>query len=149
ELVAFERLSAKLKRYFPRLKIMVIADALFATQHVLGKLHDYKWEYIIQFSKIKLTNFAKLLNAKKVEQQSIQGQSYYRERQQAFCWYNDVTWGYEWQLNIHLVSCLENWNEVDKKTGEIITKYSEHQWLSSMKINIDNVHELCNLAARK
>jgi hypothetical protein len=149
ELVAFERLSARLKRYFPRLKIMVIADALFATQSVLGKLHDYKWEYVIQFSKNKLINFAKLLNAKKVEQQSIQGRSYYRERHQAFCWYNDVTWGHEWQLNIHLVSCLENWKEVDKNTGEIITKHSQNQWISSIKISINNVHELCNLGARK
>jgi hypothetical protein len=149
ELIAFERLSARLKRYFPRLKIMIIADALFATQPVLEKIRFYKWEHMIQFSKNKLTNFAKLLNAKKDEQQSIQGQLYYRERQQTFCWYNDVTWGYEFQLKIHLVSCLENWNEVDDKTGEIIKKYSEHQWLSSIKINIDNVHELCNLGARK
>ena len=48
-----------------------------------------------------------------------------------------------------MVCCLEKWEEVDKKTGEIITKYSQHQWLSSICINIDNVHELCNLAARK
>jgi hypothetical protein len=52
-------------------------------------------------------------------------------------------------LKIHLVGCSEKWNEVDKKTGEIITKYSEHQWLSSIRITIDNVHELCNLGARK
>jgi hypothetical protein len=149
ELIAFERLAEKLKRYFPRLKMMIIADALFATQSVLGRLHDYKWEYIVQFSKNKLTNFAKVLNAKKAEQQSIQGHSHYRERQQIFYWYNDVTWGHEWQLNIYLVSCLENWKEVDKNTGEIITKYSAHPWLSSIRINIDNIHELCNLGARK
>ena len=38
---------------------------------------------------------------------------------------------------------------MDKKTGEIIIKYSQHQWLSSIRINIDKVHELCNLGARK
>ena len=53
------------------------------------------------------------------------------------------------QLKIHLVSCLEKWEEVDKKTGEIIFKYSQHQWLSSIRINIENVHELCNLGGRK
>src|SRR6185295_19365008 len=35
ELVAFKRLVAKLKKYFPRLKIMIFADALFAIQPVL------------------------------------------------------------------------------------------------------------------
>ena len=39
--------------------------------------------------------------------------------------------------------------EVDKKTGEIIFKYSQHQWLSSICVHIENVHELCNLGARK
>jgi DDE_Tnp_1-associated len=149
ELVAFERLAIKLKRYFPRLKIIVFGDALFATQSVLERLHNNRWEYIIGFSKNKLKDFAKLLNTKKEEAQSIDGQCYYREREQEFYWYNDVTWGYDWQLKIHLISCIEKWQEVDKKTGEIVIKYSQHQWLSSIRINIDRVHELCNLGARK
>ena len=149
ELVAFERLAAKLKKYFPRLKIMMIADALFATQPVLEILTQCRWEYVIQFSKNKLKNFAELLNSKKATAQTIPGKDYYRERFQEFFWYNDVIWGYALQLKLHLVSCLEKWEEVDKKTGEIIFKYSQHQWLSSICINIENVHELCNLGARK
>ena len=47
------------------------------------------------------------------------------------------------------MSCLETWNEVDKITGDIVVKYSQHQWISSININIKNVHELCNLGARK
>jgi hypothetical protein len=149
ELVALERLAAKLKKYFPRLKFIVFADALFATQSVLGILNKYRWEYVIQFSKNKLKNFAELINSRKEYAHTITGQSYYRERHQEFYWYNDVTWGYEFQLKLHLVSCLEKWEEVDKETGEIILKYSQHQWLSSIRINIENVHELCNLGARK
>ncbi len=60
-----------------------------------------------------------------------------------------MTWGYHLQLKIHLVSCVEKWNEVDKKTGDIIKKHSQHQWISSIRIHIDNVHEFCNLGARK
>ena len=149
ELVAFERLSAKLKKYFPRLKIVIFADALFATQSVLEILTQYRWEYVIQFSKNKLKKFSELLNLMKDTAQTIPGQAYYRERYQEFHWYHDVTWGYALQLKLHLVSCLEKWGEVDKKTGEIIFKYSQHQWLSSIRINIENVHELCNLGARK
>lgn len=47
ELVAFERLADKLKRYFPRLKIIVFADALFATQSVLERLQNNQWEYVL------------------------------------------------------------------------------------------------------
>jgi len=149
ELVAFERLSAKLKKYFPRLKIMMVADALFATQSILEILAQYRWEYVIQFSRNKLKRFTELLNSKRDTAQAIPGQTYYRERQQEFYWYNDVTWGYDWQLKIHLISCVEKWQEADKKSGEIISKYSQHQWISSIRINIENVHELCNLGARK
>ncbi|HEY4831997.1 MAG TPA: transposase family protein [Waddliaceae bacterium] len=149
ELVAFKRLTAKLKKYFPRLKIMMFADALFATQPVLEILNKYRWEYIIQFSKNKLKNFAELLNLMKDTAQTIPGQAYYGERYQEFYWYHNFIWGYELQLKIHLVSCQEKWEEVDKKTGDIIIKYSQHQWLSSIRTNIENVHELCNLGARK
>jgi hypothetical protein len=127
ELVAFKRLATKLKKYFPRLRIMMFADALFATQPVLEILTQHRWEYVIQFSKNKLKHFAELLNSIKDTAQTISGQEYYRERYQEFCWYNDVSWGYELQLKIHLVSCLEKWKEVDKKTGDIIFKYSQHQ----------------------
>ena len=149
ELVAFERLANKLKRYFPRLKIIVFADALFATQSVLERLHNNRWEYVIQFSKDRLRNFAKLLHSKSEKAHFIPGQAYYRERQQEFYWHNDVTWGFDWQLRIHLVSCVEKWHEVDKKTGGIIIKHSQHQWLSSIRVSIDKIHELCNLGARK
>jgi hypothetical protein len=149
ELVAFERLAAKLKKYFPRLKFIVFADALFATQSVLGVLHQYRWEYVVQFSKNKLKTFAELLNLQRKSSQTISGQAYYRERYQEFYFYNDVAWGYENQLKIHLISCLENWEEVDNETGKIVLKYSQHQWISSIRPNIETVHELCNLGARK
>jgi len=149
ELVAFERITAKLKKYFPRLKIIMFADALFAMQPVLEILQGYQWEYMIHFSGKKLTDLAKILNTARETQQSLPDNPYYRGRAQTFHWYNDVKWGYNGQLTIHLVCCQENWQEVDKKTGEIITKYSQKQWISSIKINLDNIHELCNLGARK
>lgn len=149
ELVAFERLAKKLKSYFPRLKIMILGDALFATQPILEMLSDYQWEHMIQFSRNKHKRFTELLNLNRKTAKEISDQPYYRERHQQFYWYNDVMCGDGLTLKKHLVSCLEKWDEVDKTTGEIITKYSQHQWISSIKINIKNVHELCNLAARK
>jgi hypothetical protein len=149
ELHAFERLAEKLKRYFPRLKTMVFMDALYATQGVMGILHNYHWEYIINFPKTKLKFLAKQLNKKRNEKVMIPDQKYYRGRQQEFYWVNNIEYGYDWELNISLVACLERRQEVNKLTGEIEIKYSEHQWLSSIRITIDNVHELCNLGARK
>ena len=44
---------------------MIFADALFATQSVLEILNQYRWEYVIQFSKNKLKQFAELFNSEK------------------------------------------------------------------------------------
>ena len=38
---------------------------------------------------------------------------------------------------------------MNKKTGEVEKCYSEHVWISSIPANINNVHELFNLGARK
>lgn len=64
ELKAFERMSEKLKKHFPKLKIMIFLDALYAAQSVMGDLHKYQWQYVINLPKNKLTDFAKRLNKK-------------------------------------------------------------------------------------
>ncbi len=47
ELKAFNRLSVKLKKYFPRLPICIVGDGLYPTQRVFGICKQNKWEYII------------------------------------------------------------------------------------------------------
>ena len=149
ETTAFERLATRVKKYFPRLKIILFMDAMFATQSVMGIIHDKHWQFIIRLPKRKLTDFARRLNKTKKLSFSIPDQLYYRRRKQEFFWQNNITYGYEWQLNIHLAGCLERYFDVDNKTGAIIERFSEHAWISSIRVNIDNVHELFNLGARK
>ena len=90
ELNAFERLAERLKNHFPRLKIIVFMDALYATQSVMGVLNSYRWEYIINFSKNKLKHFAKLLNKNRSKKSIIPSQSHYRGRRQEFYWKNNI-----------------------------------------------------------
>jgi hypothetical protein len=149
ELNAFERLADRLKKHFSRLKIILFMDALYVTQSVMGILHKYRWGYIIKFSKNKLKNFAKLLNKRRGARVTIPGQPCYRGRRQEFYWRNNLNYGYDWDLTINLVACLERREEVNKLTGVIDIKYSEHTWISNIAISIDNVHELLNLGARK
>jgi hypothetical protein len=149
ETTAFERLANRLKKHFPRLQMLFFMDALYATQSIMGLLHKHHWEYIIRLPKRKLTDFAKQLNSRRSGSQAIPDQAAYREREQYFYWENDIPYGYDWELCIHLVACVEHYYEVNKKTGEIEDRYSEHAWISSLRLNINNVHELLNLGARK
>lgn len=47
ELKAFDRLSVKLKKSFPRLPICIVGDGLYPNQTVFGICQQNKWEYII------------------------------------------------------------------------------------------------------
>ncbi|CAN5405046.1 hypothetical protein BH10PSE19_BH10PSE19_20780 [soil metagenome] len=124
-------------------------NALYATQSVMGVIHKYRWEYVIKFSKNKLKYFAKLFNKKRETKAIIPQQPCYRGRRQEFYWVNNIAYGYDWQLKVSLVTCLERREEVNKLTGDIEIKYSEHTWISSIPMSIDNAHELLNLGARK
>jgi hypothetical protein len=61
---------------------------------------------------------------------------------------NNIEYGYAFELKISLIACLERREEVNKSSGEIEIKYSEHTWISSIQFSIDIAHEICNLGAR-
>jgi hypothetical protein len=144
ELNGFYRLADKLKKYFPRLKIIVLLDNLYACDNVLTYLKEKRWEFMIKLP-AKLKALYDPLKKQRDNSKSIPGNQYHRERLQTFHWVNYI----EYNENVvHVVGCIEQWESVSKDSGEIIKEYSEHTWISSMPLSIDNVYELCNLAAR-
>ena len=149
ETTAFERMAERLKKYFPRLKILLCMDALYATQSVMEVIQKNQWQHMISLPKRKLPDLAKRLQKQRNTRRMIPNQAHYRQRQQEFYWENHINYGYDGTLEIHLVACLECYDEVNKQTGEIEVHYSEHTWISSIPLTIGNVHELCNLGARK
>ena len=51
ELKAFPRLAKKLNAYFPRTRICLLLDSLYANQHVIRLCEKYGWKYIITFKR--------------------------------------------------------------------------------------------------
>ena len=49
EIKAFKRLSKKIKKEYPRLKIVIGADALYAKKPIIDICKENKWKYIIRF----------------------------------------------------------------------------------------------------
>ena len=49
EIKAFKRLAAKIKREYPKLKILISGDALYASKPVLNICKGNGWKYIIRF----------------------------------------------------------------------------------------------------
>ncbi len=49
EMKAFVRLAENIKKQYPRLKILISGDALYANKTVLDTCKEYGWNYIIRF----------------------------------------------------------------------------------------------------
>jgi len=122
---------------------------MYATQSIMDILHHNKWHYIISLPTKKLTDFAKRLNKQKPTSRIIPSQPAYRKRKQFFHWDNNISYGYDWQLTIHLGACIERYETVCKKKGKITECFSQRAWISSIAFNINNVHELLNEGVRK
>jgi hypothetical protein len=152
ELRAFHRLAERIKKYFPRLPIILLLDGLYANGPVMERCREYDWQFMIVLKNKELPSVwqefeeLKLLQPKNRRTQSWGG------RQQQFTWVNGIEYeftkdGKKYQLKVNVVVCEEEWKEVDDK-GNVVNKKSRHAWLSSQELTPKNVHELCNLGAR-
>ena len=61
ELNAFKRLAKKIKKEYPRLKIIIGADALYASKTVLDICKENGWKYIIRFKEGTIQHYTKNL----------------------------------------------------------------------------------------
>ena len=154
ELAAFARLAKRLKKEFSHLAIMVLLDGLYANGPVFALCRKYNWQFMIVLRDKSLTLlWHEALGLKKLDDsgQNTLTQKW-GNRHQQFWWVNNLIHEYgpngRKKQTVHLVVCEESWQEVDRKTGQIVTKNSRHAWVSSKPLNKKNVHIRCNLQAR-
>lgn len=155
ELKAFYRLAGRLKQEFPKLPLTLLMDGLYANGPVMEICRKNKWQFMIVLKNESLSTVWKevegllRLDMKRehVHERKWQG------RQQEFRWVNGMEYDYgsgkRNVLTIHVVTCKENWEEIDRKTNVKVAKTAAHAWISSDPIDQKNVHARCNLAARK
>jgi hypothetical protein len=152
ELRAFYRLTERLKRYFPRLPVLLLLDGLYASGPVMQHCFQYGWEFMIVLQDKELpTVWAEFEGLKPLQKKNHRTHTW-GKRNQRFSWVNSIEYefakdGKKHFINVHLVVCEEDWKEVDS-SGKPIQKSSHHAWLSSQPLSYHNVHELCNLGAR-
>jgi hypothetical protein len=150
ELKAFKRLAQRLKAEFRRLPIIVLLDGLYPNGPVMTICRKNRWDFMIVLQNDSLSTvweeydgLLKLLPENNYKMNC-------GKRKQHFQWVNDIVHHYDRHKRetIHVVVCNETWEEVDKKTGEVITKRSHHAWISSKALDRRSLHERCNLGAR-
>lgn len=155
ELKAFHRLARRLKHEFPKLSLTLLLDGLYANGPVMAICRKNKWDFMIVLKDKSLPSVWD--EAKGLMRLDTEGECQLKRewqgRRQQFRWANGIEYDYGINrcksLTIHVVVCEESWEEIDPKTGCTVTKTTRHAWISSAPIDRKNVHERCNLAARK
>ncbi len=89
ELNGFHRMTDRLKKYFPKLKIITLLDNLYACEAVITQIKEKRWEFMIKLPK-KLKQIYEPLQEQRGNRVSIPDQLYYRERRQEFHWVNNL-----------------------------------------------------------
>lgn len=150
ELKAFKRLARRLKSAFKRLPVMVLLDGLYPNGPVMEICRKNNWDFMIVLQDKSLPSvWEEYEGLKKLLPENCHRRKC-SNRKQHFKWVNDIEYYYDvFKKQIaHVVVCEESWKEVDKDTGEIVTKTSRHAWISGKPLEPANIHERCNLGAR-
>ena len=155
ELKAFYRLAKRLKHIFPKLALTLLLDGLYANGPVISICFKHKWEFMIVLKEKSLPLLWQ--DAEGLMRLDVEGeyrfQKRWQGRRQIFGWVNDIEYEYglgrkKKVLNIHVVTCNESWEETARE-GHVAEKTGRHAWISSVPLSRKNIHERCNLMARK
>ena len=152
ETKAFHRLARRIKQAFPRLPILLLLDGLYPNGPIMARCRSYRWDFMIVLKDGSLPSVWEEYHSLLHEQGQNRRQQNWGGRRQLFEWVNMI--GYEYgpnakkAIDIHVVVCREQWEQVDPDTLEIVTKDNKHAWISSRPLSRLNVHTRCNLGAR-
>ena len=125
EIKAFIRLAGRIKKSFPRLPILLLADSLYASKTVMDLCREYKWEFLIRYKKGSIPSIAE-----EYERIPEKGRTEKAE------FVNDIDYEGE---PVHVLSYRE------EKGGEI----TEFQWLSSMKITKGSAEKMAETGRKR
>jgi hypothetical protein len=149
---AFHRLAERIKKAFPRLAIMLLLDGLYPNGPIIERCRTYNWDFMIVLKSGSLSSVWDEYKSLLILVKENQHRRNWGDRKQCFQWVNNIPYEYgangKEHIDIHVVVCQEEWDEVDDKTEGFVTKKMRHAWISSRPINHLNVHARCNLGAR-
>jgi hypothetical protein len=152
ETKAFHRLATRIKEAFPRLPMMLLLDGLYPNGPIMERCRRYHWDFMIVLKEGSLPSVWEEYYSLMREQEENRMQQNWGERRQHFQWVNPIRYYYgpnaKNSVDIHVVVCKEQWEEVDPDTSEIVTVENPHAWISSRPLSRFNVHTRCNLGAR-
>ena len=146
---AFYRMAAKIKKRFPKLKISVVMDGLYACGPVIRTCRDNGWDYMLVFKEGAMKDaWQEAMSLIKIAPENRK-KCEYGKRTQEYTWINHVEYLYETnnkgrgKEQLHVVVCEESWEETSRITGETTSNKTRYVWISGKEITERNVETRC------
>jgi hypothetical protein len=135
---AFKRLAVKLKEYFPRLPICILADGLYPNKPFFDITLQNQWDFIVNFKDGNLPSVQEEISLLPGSQ-DIKLESFHPARDTSttrkYKWANDIDYN---KLTIHWIECTETVRNINDKT-ETTKKFV---FITNIKINRDNAEQI-------
>ena len=144
---AFYRFAERIKKRFPKLKISVTMDGLYACGPVIKTCREYGWDYMLVFKEGSMKDaWRETMGLIRLTPENNM-KHHCGGRNQEYQWINDVeyTYGTNGRLKekLHVVVCEETWEETSRTTGKMTSNTTRYVWISGKEITKTNVETRC------
>jgi len=140
---AFYRIAKRIKERFPKLKVAVTMDGLYACGPVIRTCRDYGWDFMLVFKEGVMSNaWEDAMGIIKLTPENTLN-CRMGNRDQKYKWINDVEHFYgdngRNRVTFDVAICEERWEETSRKTGEIESKSTRYVWVSGKTLTKTNI----------
>lgn len=144
---AFYRFAERIKKRFPKLKISVTMDGLYACGPVIKICRDYGWDYMLVFKEGSMKDaWREAMGLIRLTPENSM-KRHCGGRNQEYQWINDVEYTYgnngRSKARLHVVICEETWEETSRTTGTMTSNSTRYVWISGKEITKTNVETRC------
>ena len=129
ELKAFKRLAEKLKKYFPKLPICILADGLYSNQTFFKICKSMSWQYIVTLKDGSLKSLWEEIERELLTSKNNLNMAKIKDLSQNFKWLNDLRYH---DFVLSWIQCLETKGD---ETNRFVV-------VTSMTIDTENVCEI-------
>lgn len=130
---AFKRLAEKLKKYFPRQSLCILADGLYPNQTFFGICKENKWDWIVTFKDGNLPSvWETVINYPilgKNTKDKTRTNTNKEEIKHSYIWINNINY-HDYTLN--WFECVETIGNTSKRFVHISSLYINHENIITM-----------------
>jgi len=149
---AFYRIAKKLKAIFPKSRLTIVIDGLYACGPVIHLCKENRWDYMIVLKDNCLKEVWQEARGLMKLEPGNSYECYWGDRHQTYQWANQIDYYYgengRNRERFDVVICEEAWEVDSRLSGEPKYKKTRYAWLSGSTINQDNVFIRCTRMAR-